>query len=91
LALIQEPTIDFLGKSRTNLRFTPVYPTRHTDAPKATRSLILVNTHLPSSSWSVIPLDSSDMTAIELRGPFGIIRVVNIYNDCDHNDALSVL
>ncbi|KAJ7146802.1 hypothetical protein C8R44DRAFT_599362, partial [Mycena epipterygia] len=87
LALIQEPTILF-GKSRTNLRFTAVYPTPHSEAPATTRSLILVNTHLPSSSWFAIPMDSSDITAIELRGPFGIIRVINIYNACEHNDVL---
>ncbi|KAJ7110866.1 hypothetical protein C8R44DRAFT_633610, partial [Mycena epipterygia] len=85
LALIQEPTIQ-LGKSCTNLCFTSAYPTRHSIAPTASRSLILFNTQISSSSWSII--NSSDITAIELRGPFGIIHVVNIYNACDHNDAL---
>ncbi|KAJ7429941.1 hypothetical protein B0H11DRAFT_1766002, partial [Mycena galericulata] len=88
LALIQEPNIDFRNKSRTNLCFTAVYPALHDTDPKASRSLILVNTHLPSSSWSVIPLPSSDITAVELRTSAHTIRIINIYNDCEHNDAL---
>lgn len=92
IALIQEPYTDFRGESRTNSRFTSVYPTPHVGPRKReTRSLVLVNTRIPSSSWSPIPFDSPDITAIELRGEFGIIRVINIYNDCEHNDALTVL
>jgi hypothetical protein len=51
----------------------------------------LVNTQLPSASWSQIPIDSPDLTTVELRGTFGVIRMINIYNDCDHNEALDVL
>ncbi|KAJ6570536.1 hypothetical protein DFH09DRAFT_1080093 [Mycena vulgaris] len=70
IALLQEP-------SRTNVRFTAVYPTPHVQHPELSRSLILVNTLLPSSSWSQIPLDSSDFTGVELSGEFGIIQVIN--------------
>ncbi|KAJ7113046.1 hypothetical protein C8R44DRAFT_586842, partial [Mycena epipterygia] len=88
LALIQEPYLDHNNCSRTNLRFTAVYPTLHTTESARSRSLILVNTALPSNSWSPIPLPSSDLTGVELRGPSGTIRIINVYNDCDHNDAL---
>jgi endonuclease/exonuclease/phosphatase family metal-dependent hydrolase len=91
IALIQEPYYDMNHKSRTNLCFTLVYPASHAVDPGKSHSLILVNTQLPSSSWSQIPIDSLDLTAIELRGTFGVIRVINIYNDCEHNDALDVL
>ncbi|KAJ6495891.1 hypothetical protein DFH09DRAFT_946114, partial [Mycena vulgaris] len=88
IALMQEPTMDQRNRSRTNLRFHAVYPTHHATAPNSTRSLILVNTHLPSSSWSPIPLDSGNLTGIELHLPSGIIRIINVYNDCNHNAAL---
>ncbi|KAJ6627684.1 hypothetical protein B0H10DRAFT_1663533, partial [Mycena sp. CBHHK59/15] len=88
LALLQEPYIDHLQQSRTNPRFISVYPTPHKKSPERSRSLILVNSHLSSSAWTQIPIDSSDMTAIELKGEFGIIRVFNLYNDCDHNSTL---
>ncbi|KAJ6481017.1 hypothetical protein C8R45DRAFT_831717, partial [Mycena sanguinolenta] len=88
IALIQEPHVDFQNRSRTNLRFTAVYPTLHAERPGLSRSLILVNTNIPSHSWTQIPLDSSDLTGIELTGEFGTIRLINVYNDCDHNQAL---
>ncbi|KAJ7143837.1 hypothetical protein C8R44DRAFT_577501, partial [Mycena epipterygia] len=88
IALLQEPHFDFKHQSRTNLRFTSIYPTPHSTYPDRSRSLILMNTHLSSSSWSQIPLESSDMTAVELTGEFGMLRIINVYNDCDHNDAL---
>ncbi|KAJ7191577.1 hypothetical protein GGX14DRAFT_341354, partial [Mycena pura] len=88
LALIQEPYMDFRNKSRTNLRFTAVYPAQHDLHPKRSRSLILVNTHLASSSWSTIPIPSPDITAVELRTPAGLLRIINVYNDCEHNDSL---
>ncbi|KAJ7123432.1 hypothetical protein C8R44DRAFT_578268, partial [Mycena epipterygia] len=79
LALLQEPYIDHLNESRTNPRFISVYPTPHKTSHERSRSLILVNSHLSSSSWTQIPIDSSEMTAIELRGDFGTVRVFNLY------------
>ncbi|KAJ7196019.1 hypothetical protein B0H12DRAFT_976227, partial [Mycena haematopus] len=89
LALIQEPTIDFKNMTRTNFFFTSVYPTAHASSPEKTRSLILVNTRIVSSEWKVLPFPSSDITAIELSTPAGALRIINIYNDCDHNEALN--
>ncbi|KAJ7140151.1 hypothetical protein C8R43DRAFT_892918, partial [Mycena crocata] len=88
LILIQEPHIDFRGVSRSNPRFASVYPTLHSRQPSSSRSLILVNTRLPSSSWTAIPIDSPGVTAIELKGEYGALRIINVYNDCNHNDAL---
>ncbi|KAJ7117899.1 hypothetical protein C8R43DRAFT_901832, partial [Mycena crocata] len=88
LVLIQEPHIDFRGVSRSNLRFASIYPSHHSRRPSSSRSLILVNTRLPSASWSAIPIDSPDVTAVELTGEYGTLRIINIYNDCNHNDAL---
>jgi hypothetical protein len=91
IALIQEPYYNMNHKSHTNLCFTSVHPASYATDPEKLHSLILVNTELLSSSWSQIPIDSPDLTAIELSGAFGIIRVINVYNDCEHNGALDVL
>ncbi|KAJ7157640.1 hypothetical protein C8R43DRAFT_883075, partial [Mycena crocata] len=89
LGLIQEPHIDFRGVSRSNTRFATIYPARYLRARTGTpRSLIMVNTRLPSASWTAIPIDSLDVTAVQLRGDYGTIRIINVYNDCEHNDAL---
>ena len=31
------------------------------------------------------------MTGIQLHGDFGIIHIINIYNDCEHNGSLEVV
>jgi Endonuclease-reverse transcriptase len=91
LCLIQEPYIDFKGKSRANLYWTAIYPTNHKTHPDNTRSLILVNTELAANSWKQIPFDSPDITAIEIQGHFGMLRIINIYNDVNNNNALTHL
>ncbi|KAJ7346402.1 hypothetical protein DFH08DRAFT_1008623, partial [Mycena albidolilacea] len=82
LALLQEPHFDFRGLSRSTRSFISVYPPSHPRDPRATRSMILVNARLPASSWSIVPIASPDITAIDFFGPtFGTIRIINIYND----------
>ncbi|KAJ7866878.1 hypothetical protein B0H13DRAFT_1493530, partial [Mycena leptocephala] len=58
---------------------------------RATRSMILVNIRLPSSSWVAIAIPSPDITAVQFHGTFGTIRFINIYNNCTHNNALDVM
>ncbi|KAF7337390.1 RNA-directed DNA polymerase from transposon X-element [Mycena sanguinolenta] len=41
--------------------------------------------------WSQMQLDSPDMVAVEIRGEFGTLRVVNIYNDGGHDETLKAL
>jgi exonuclease III len=91
VCLIQEPYIDFKGKTRANPHWSVIYPETHNTNHKATRSLILVNTRLKSDSWTHIPFDSPDVTGIQLVGDFGTLRLINIYNDCNHNDSLTHL
>ncbi|KAJ7321390.1 hypothetical protein DFH08DRAFT_638352, partial [Mycena albidolilacea] len=89
LALLQEPCCDFRGLSRSTHSFVSVYPPAHSWDPRATRSMILVNTRLPASSWNIVLIVSPDITAINFFGPaFGTICIINIYNDCKNNASL---
>ncbi|KAJ7770099.1 hypothetical protein B0H16DRAFT_1307108, partial [Mycena metata] len=88
IALIQEPQIDWRGVSRGKRSFVSVYPPTHAKNQRATRSVIFVNTRLSSSSWAPVPIPSPDITAINLIGDFGTIRIVNVYNDGNHNETL---
>jgi hypothetical protein len=45
ITAIQEPYIDFNGKSQANRQWITVYPNTHNDHPQATRALILINTN----------------------------------------------
>ncbi|KAJ6521978.1 hypothetical protein DFH09DRAFT_1424405, partial [Mycena vulgaris] len=88
IALIQEPYFDSRGTTRANKRWVSIVPPTHTPHQKLTRSLIFVNIRLPSSSWTAIPIPSPDVTAMQIHGAFGTIRIFNVYNDCTHNGAL---
>ncbi|KAJ7123397.1 hypothetical protein C8R44DRAFT_620697, partial [Mycena epipterygia] len=88
IALIQEPYFDQGGKSRANRHWVSIVPPSHTPHQRLTRSLILINTRLPSVTWTAIPLPSPDITAMQIFGDFGTIRIINIYNDGAHNDTL---
>ncbi|KAJ6561061.1 hypothetical protein DFH09DRAFT_806601, partial [Mycena vulgaris] len=88
IALIQEPHFDFLGRTRANCRWVSVMPPTHTPHQKLTCSLILVNIRLSSSTWTPIPIPSPDVTAMQIFGSFGTIHIINVYNDCEHNNAL---
>jgi hypothetical protein len=68
-----------------------VYLSGH--GPKATRlrAVTLVNTSLPTDTWSQMHFATVDAVAIEFRGGFGTNRMVNIYNDGDHDETLQAL
>ncbi|KAJ6593067.1 hypothetical protein B0H19DRAFT_886282, partial [Mycena capillaripes] len=88
IALIQEPYFDNRGVSRATRGFVSVYPTTHTTNQRATRTMILINARIPSSSWNPVQIPSPDITAMEIFGAFGTIRIINVYNDCEHNAAI---
>jgi len=91
LILLQEPYVDHLGATRATTYWTVVYPPRHRDAPKRSRSIILVNKRLATSSWTQIDVPSFDISAIQLQGEHSILQIYNVYNDCLHNDSLTSL
>jgi hypothetical protein len=50
-----------------------------------------MNARIPSSTWKPVSISSPDVTAVELTREFGTIHIINIYNDCNHNEALDAL
>ncbi|KIY46395.1 hypothetical protein FISHEDRAFT_24281, partial [Fistulina hepatica ATCC 64428] len=93
LAALQEPYIDFANASRRNAYWHIVYPTHHfKDGQPTTRSVILVNTSMPTNIWRQIPVDSPDVTAVQITtGDGHRLTVFNIYNDCNNDKALDAL
>ncbi|KAJ7444011.1 hypothetical protein FB451DRAFT_941169, partial [Mycena latifolia] len=90
-AALQEPHIDFKGKTRANSWWTTVYPTLHGKEGRKVHAVTLVNRSLPTNSWSQMHVPSADVVAVEYRADFGTLRVVNIYNDGDHDETLRVV
>ncbi|KAJ7769946.1 hypothetical protein B0H16DRAFT_1307194, partial [Mycena metata] len=87
-AALQEPYIGPGNKTRANSHWRVVYPTLHGEGQGSTRAVTLVNTAVPTDAWSQIPVPSKDVVVVELKGEFGTLRMVNIYNDGDHDDTL---
>lgn len=87
---IQEPYIDFLRASRLLCHHIAVYPIGHLDnfANNKTRSLLLINTHIFTGSWTQLHVMSPDLTAIQIVRPFGTIWIFNIYNNCINDEAV---
>ncbi|KAJ7718534.1 Endonuclease/exonuclease/phosphatase, partial [Mycena metata] len=89
---LQEPYIDFRDKTRANSHWSVVYPTGHgRKGARTTRAVTLVSTELPTGSWSQMDIDSSDIVVVEFRCAIGVVRIVNIYNDGDHDENLVAL
>ena len=91
IVALQEPYIDFLGRTRANPHWTVIYPKRHLADPNKTRALILVNRQISTNNWEEIHLDSTDVTGVRLCGDFGAICLLNIYNDCENNRSIGVV
>lgn len=71
ICAIQEPYTDHNSMTRANFHWFTVYPSTHTSNPKATRSVILVNTNLLTNDWKQISIPHSDITAIEISHTYG--------------------
>ena len=92
IALLQEPVINTVNLTTTNSRWNTIYPTCHNnDHTTRTRTTILVNKSLLKDNWRIIPMDTLDVTAIELKGNMGKIQIYNIYNDSSHDITLNTL
>jgi hypothetical protein len=65
-----------------------IYPNIHKEHPDATRSVMLINANLVPDTWKQIQIQHPDLTAIEITGEFGMLHIINVYNDCNNNSML---
>ena len=85
IMLIQEPYTTRFNAIRTPTNFRPVYPTNRLRDDAQIRSVIWVNKRLNTKDWTILDIpDTNDITAIQLKGPYGKLTIFNIYNDCTH-------
>lgn len=56
---------------RANPHCLPIYPPKHNENPKNTRSITMVNRLVAADAWTPLPIDSPDVTAIQLQGDYG--------------------
>jgi len=55
------------------------------------RAAILINTNISMDAWKQVQFQHPDITVIELTGEFGMLHIINIYNDCNNNGTLTHL
>jgi exonuclease III len=92
IILIQEPYTTTFNGIRTPANFRPVFPTHRFQSEDQIRSVIWVNKNLDTKGWLIIDIPgTSDITAIQLLGPYGKISIFNIYNDCTHSRSENTL
>ena len=91
IVAIQEPAINYLGKTIAARDWIPVYPLTHEQEPGKTRSLLLINATLPTEKWEQVDFPSGDVTVIRILGNWGKITLFNVYNDCLHDSTIHEL
>ncbi|KAJ3543332.1 hypothetical protein NM688_g5868 [Phlebia brevispora] len=91
VALIQEPYMDRLTLTRATTHWSVVYPSRHHDQKEHIRSVMLVNARIPTNSWEIIHVESSDITAIRLQTPQEPLYIFNVYNAQEHQHTIQLL
>lgn len=68
-----------------------VYPRGHNNRIKCTRSLILVNATLATTSWKALPVELVDVAGAQLTGEYGAIRLFSIYNSQENDDSMDAM
>ena len=92
IILIQEPYTTVFNMIRTPAHFRPVYPLNRLQDDAQIRSVIWVNRRLDTKDWIILDVpESNDITAIQLKGPYGKLAIFNIYNDCTHSRNEAIL
>jgi hypothetical protein len=86
IILVQEPHVTSFNKIRTPTNFRQVFPINRLQLDAVTRSAIWVNKRLNTKDWDILDVpDNNDITAIQLKGPYGKLTIFNVYNDCTHS------
>ena len=86
LILIQEPYTTTFNAIRTPTNFRPVFPAHRFESQDQIRSVIWVNRKMDTNSWAALDITgTNDITGVQLKGPYGLLSIFNIYNDCTHS------
>ena len=88
ILILQEPWMGHLG-TRSSHHWGVLYPdTYFKDNTKKPQSLIMINTNIPTNAYEQLHFDSPNITGICITQGSSKFLVINIYNDCNHNDSI---
>ena len=91
ILLIQEPWMAFNGTRATydwRVLYLKIY---FEDNTKPLRSLILVNSKISTNQYDQLQFNTADVSGIVLKSNNRKVVIINIYNDCNNNNALDAV
>ena len=91
IIILQEPWVGHLG-TRNSPYWRVLYPNSYfTDKSNSPRSIIFVNSNIPTNCYEQLHFDSPDVTGLQIKQNRHKVIVINIYNDCNHNKSLDAV
>jgi len=69
----------------------PIYPTLHCKTDSTTRAITLIKGSIKTDSWKQIDFPLCNITVIQLKGEWGKLTVVNVYNNCQNDETIRLL
>ena len=89
---LQEPWLNSLGNSRGTQYWQVIYPANfYAEGSSCIHSILLINTNISTDSYTILPIQNSDVTAVRFKGEFGHLTVFNIYNEITNNNTILCL
>ena len=89
--MLQELTIDANGYTLASRDWIPIYPTLHRKTDATTRAVTLIRETIKTDSWKQIDFPSNNVVAIQFKGEWGKLTIINIYNDCHSDETVHLL
>ena len=88
---LQEPAINKIGNTRANSHWRVVYPTTKYSNGAKPRAVMLINSNISTNAWRQIDFPSADVVIIQVTTLQGLCTILNIYNDCKHDNTIAAL
>jgi len=92
IVLVQEPYTTKFSSIRTPTNYRQIFPANRGSDGSTVRSVIWISSALDTRHWKAISIpDTNDLTAVQLKGDYGVVTIFNIYNDCTNPDTENAL
>jgi hypothetical protein len=89
---LQEPYTNPLNNTTANRHFHVVYPsTRYTNSSKCVPAVTLISSLLDVNNWTQLEFPSPNVVIIQLKGPYGLCTLINIYNNGKSDQTIQLL
>jgi hypothetical protein len=91
IVALQKPVLSKSGLTIALRDWIAIYPSEHTNHPLKTRSIMLIRADTSSESWNQLDFPSSDVTVMQITGPWGKLTIFNVYNNGEQDNMIRLL